>query len=117
MEIIAVTTTLAVIHVVITYTGIYQFHLNYLQMLGLLVTVTFVGSFLTRSILPPTAVFKQGASLLKGTTLEEIAVTEVISLAALVAVAYMLWTRFGGPRWFGIFIASNIASAVAYYFL
>ena len=106
------------VNVGVVYAAINQGHLNYLQMFGLLVVVAFVSSFLIREIVPPSAAAKQTIAMMKGrsgsTYMGEMAITDIISLAGTVAVAYMLWTRFGGLRWFGIFVATTIAGLIPY---
>lgn len=116
---LAISLVASAINVGVVYTAINQGHLNYLQMLGLLVVVTFVGSFLTREIVPPSEAVKKVGALMKGHSsslyIGEIAITDIISLAATVAIAYMLWTRFGGLRWFGIYVATTIAALIPYF--
>ena len=107
--------------IAVVYFGIHQFNLPYWSMMAAVVATTVLTSVLGRSIVPPSTVVREVQKRLASHRTDETAVEmtllDALSLIGIVVTAYLLWTRYGGLQWFGIYMVSSIAAVLAYMFL
>lgn len=119
MNAAVITVGISAVQIAIVYFGIYTYNLDVWRMGAAIVALSFVGSLLMHRFSPPSQLIQQMKARLankeSAATTAEIGLMDVTGLIVLVATAYMLITRYGLGPWFGIYIASMVASLIAYF--
>ena len=110
---------MSIVQVAVVYFGIYTYNLDVWRMGAAIVAMAFAGSLLMHRFAPPSQLIQQMKARLankeSSATIAEIGLMDVTGLIVLVVTAYMLITRYGVGPWFGIYIASMVASLTAYF--